>query len=74
MMPVYLSQTAYDQLHETLDYLETNWSTIVSDNFLDKLERAIEVMGNMPYAYPESQNFLGFENASSPANQLLGTK
>ncbi len=59
MMPVHLSQTAYDQLHETLNYLETNWSSAVRDNFLDKLERAMEIMGSMPHAYPESQKFPG---------------
>jgi plasmid stabilization system protein ParE len=50
MMPVYLSQTAYDQLHQILDYLEENWSSSVRDNFLDKLERSMEAIGQFPYS------------------------
>ncbi len=59
MMPVYLSQTAYDQLHQILDYLEENWSSAVRDNFLDKLERSMEAIGRFPYSSPPSQNFPG---------------
>jgi plasmid stabilization system protein ParE len=59
MMPVYLSQTAYDQLHEILDYLENNWSPTVSDNFLDKVERSMEVIGNMPNSFPVADKFPG---------------
>ena len=59
MMLVYLSQSAYDQLHETLDYLELNWSPAVSDNFLDKLERTMDIISNMPYAFPKSEKFPG---------------
>ncbi|MCC6727376.1 MAG: type II toxin-antitoxin system RelE/ParE family toxin [Saprospiraceae bacterium] len=59
MMPVYLSQTAYDQLHELLDYLEANWSSTVSDNYLNKLERTMEVISNMPYSFPAADNFPG---------------
>lgn len=59
MMPVYLSQTAHAQLHEILDYLEANWSPAVSDNFLDKVERTMEVIGNMPYSFPAADKFPG---------------
>ncbi len=59
MMSVYLSQTAYDQLHELLDYLEANWSSTVSDNFLNKLERTMEVISNMPYSFPAADKFPG---------------
>ena len=59
MMPVFLSQTAYDQLHEILDYLEVNWSATVSDNFLNKLERTIEVISSMPYGFPAAEKFPG---------------
>ena len=59
MMPVYLSQAACDQLHELLDYLEANWSSTVSDNFLSKLERTMEVISNMPYGFPTAEKFPG---------------
>jgi len=58
-MPVYLSQTAYDQLHQILDYLEENWSSTVRDNFLDKLERSMGAIGRFPNSSPSSQNFPG---------------
>ena len=59
MMPVFLSQTAYDQVHEILDYLETNWSAQVSDNFLQKLERTMDAISAMPYAFPAADKFPG---------------
>ena len=59
MMPVYLSQTAYDQLHQILDYLEEKWSSQVSDNFLDKLERTMDSIGRFPYSSPAAQHFPG---------------
>lgn len=58
-MNVYLSQEANDQLHEILDYLEENWSINVSNNFLDKLLRVMEVLEKMPYSYPASEKNLG---------------
>jgi plasmid stabilization system protein ParE len=59
MMPVYLSRTAYDQLHQILDYLEEKWSVQVSDNFLDKLERTMDSIGRFPYSSPVAQHFPG---------------
>ncbi len=58
-MQVFLSKTAYDQVHELIEYLEHNWSDRVRNNFLDKLERSIEIIGAMPYAFPTSQKFSG---------------
>lgn len=69
-MPVYLSQTAYDQLHELLDYLEANWSSNVCDNYLNKLERTMEVISSMTYSFPAADKFPACENASSPAIPL----
>lgn len=48
MMPVYLSSTAYEQLHAILDYLEVNWSSAVANNFLNKVERSMEIISKMP--------------------------
>jgi plasmid stabilization system protein ParE len=54
-MNVYLSPSAYEQVHEILDYLEANWTSSVSDNFLDKLERAMDIISEMPYSSPVSE-------------------
>ena len=59
MMPVYLSQTAYDQLHQILNYLEEKWSQQVSDNFLEKLERTMDSIGRFPYSSPAALHFPG---------------
>ena len=53
-MVVYLSPTAYEQVHEILDYLENNWPPNVHDNFLDKLNRAMDIISTMPYSSPAS--------------------
>jgi plasmid stabilization system protein ParE len=73
-MPVYLSQTAYDQLHQILDYLEEKWYSQVSDNFLDKLERTMESIGRFPYSFPPAATFPAFENVSSISRFLRITE
>jgi len=59
MMPVYLSQNAYDQLQNIIFYLENNWSIKVRDNFLSKLDAIIETIATFPYSFPESNKILG---------------
>lgn len=58
-MNVNLSQEAYEQLHELIDYLEKNWSDKVVDNFLMKLEKSMDTMSVAPFSYPSSQQFKG---------------
>ncbi len=70
MMPVYLSQTAYDQLHETLEYLELNWSPTVRDNYIEKLERAMDIISSMPYAFPKSEKFPGLYKCVITRNSI----
>ncbi len=58
-MNVYLSKEANDELNEILDYLEDNWSINVSNNFLDKLIRVMDILEQMPYSYPSSEKNSG---------------
>ncbi len=58
-MKVTLSQEAYEQLHELIDYLEKNWSDRVVDNFLAKLTKSMDTMSIMPFGYPESVSYKG---------------
>ncbi|MCB0566638.1 MAG: type II toxin-antitoxin system RelE/ParE family toxin [Lewinellaceae bacterium] len=58
-MKVFLSQTAYDQAQDIVDYLEENWHERVRNNFLDKLERSMEIISTMPFAFPPSEKFPG---------------
>jgi len=59
MMPVYLSQNAYDQLQDIVSYLENNWSEKIRDNFLSKLDTIFETISTFPYSFPESNAMLG---------------
>ncbi len=58
-MNVFLSQTAGDQLHHIIDYLEQQWSTKVRDNFITKLQRSMQAIEKMPYSFPASEAFPG---------------
>jgi len=58
-MKVFLSQTAGEKAEQIIDYLEKRWSEKVRDNFLEKLERSMEIIEQMPYSFPASQNFPG---------------
>ena len=58
-MLVFLSQTAGEKIDQIIEYLENRWSNKVRDNFLSKLERSMNVIEQMPYGFPASQNFPG---------------
>ena len=58
-MKVFLSQTAGDQLHALIDYLELQWSGKVRDNFIHKIQRSMQTIGSMPYSFPASERFPG---------------
>jgi len=58
-MKVYLSQDAINQIVIIIEYLELKWSHKVRDNFIDKLQRSIDVIKKMPYGSPESQKMVG---------------
>ena len=62
-MNVVLSPTAGEQLHQIINYLEQRWSTKVRDNFIHKLERTMDAIALMPYAYPVSKKLPGIHKA-----------
>ena len=59
-MKVSFTDQAAEQLAELVDYLELEWSSKVSDNFLLKLESAIEVIATFPFAYTPSESLPEF--------------
>ncbi len=59
-MKVTFTDQAAEHLTELVDYLEIEWSTKVRDNFLLKLERAVEVIAAFPFAYPSSESYPDF--------------
>jgi len=54
MMRVYLSLEAQQQLQQLCDYLETEWSESVRDQFLEKLDRRIRAISQFPHSFPAS--------------------
>ena len=56
-MNVYLSPEAESQLEALLFYLEAEWGIKVHDNFLEKLDHAIQTIRKMPTAYPASTKY-----------------
>ncbi|MFN0037613.1 MAG: type II toxin-antitoxin system RelE/ParE family toxin [Saprospiraceae bacterium] len=59
-MKVAFTDQAAEQLAELVDYLELEWSPKVSDNFLLKIESAVEVIAAFPFAYPSSESYPEF--------------
>ena len=59
-MKVTFTDQAADQLTELVDYLEIEWSIKVRENFLLKLESAVEVIAAFPFAYPSSESYPDF--------------
>lgn len=56
-MKVYLSIEAAEQLQKLLDYLENNWSVKVRDNFILKFDRSLQIIAEIPFAFPGSDKF-----------------
>ena len=59
-MKVTITDQAAKQLAELADYLELEWSPNVRDNFLLKVESAVEVIAAFPSAFPASESFPEF--------------
>lgn len=53
-MNVYFSKTAAKKLEKLLDYLETEWSLKVKNNFISKLDNAVQTISIFPEAFPQS--------------------
>ncbi len=58
-MNIYLSQEAEGQLQSLLEYLDNEWGERVCDNFIEKLERAIQTIASAPLAFPMSEKITG---------------
>ncbi len=70
-MNVSFTDQAAEQLAELVDYLELEWSSKVRDNFLLKLEGAVEVIAAFPFAYPASEAFPEFRRCVVTAQTSL---
>jgi plasmid stabilization system protein ParE len=46
------SPLADEDLDRVFDYLEKNWGPLVSVEFLDELEKCVELIGISPEAFP----------------------
>jgi len=58
-MKVFLSPTANKQLLQIIEYLELSWSDNVLNNFIAKVDRAMQTISQIPKGFPESQKFPG---------------
>lgn len=58
MMKVFLSLEAQAQLQQLCDYLETEWSESVCDQFLEKLDARIKIISQFPYSFPTTKKNL----------------
>ena len=56
-MKVYISSEAANQIRAILDYLENNWSKKTSDDYLDKLHKAMDQIELFPSSFPKSESF-----------------
>jgi plasmid stabilization system protein ParE len=55
-MKVSISDQAAEQLTTLVNYLEFDWSPKIRDNFLLKIERAVELIAAFPLAFPASES------------------
>lgn len=53
---VVLSGSAKKKLEKLLEYLETEWSGRVRDEFIQKLDHAISAIRSNPHGFPESMS------------------
>lgn len=58
-MKIILSDRAAEQLAVLLDYLESDWSVRVRDNFILKMERSFDAIQTFPSGFPVSEKFTG---------------
>ncbi|MCK4663373.1 MAG: type II toxin-antitoxin system RelE/ParE family toxin [Bacteroidales bacterium] len=58
-MQVSLSKRAKNKLERLLEYLETEWSEKVKNDFITKLNRSIKQISFLPDICPESNEFPG---------------
>lgn len=58
-MRITITGEAQRQLAQIVDYLNSEWSSRVRDNFLDKIETAVRTISQLPFAFPEAPNLPG---------------
>jgi plasmid stabilization system protein ParE len=51
---VIVSKLAEDKLQKLFDYLTERWSPKVKSDFVEKLDRSIEIIKTQPESFPES--------------------
>lgn len=51
---VIVSKLAEDKLQKLFDYLTESWSLKVKSDFVEKLDRSIEIIKTQPESFPES--------------------
>jgi plasmid stabilization system protein ParE len=56
-MKVYLSQNAESKLLLLIDYLKVKWNDKTKYDFLEKMNKKIEMISKFPQSCPESKDF-----------------
>lgn len=56
---VVISKTAEKKLNKLFDYLIENWSLKVKSEFVNKLDRIIDIIQKQPESFPESSKEKG---------------
>jgi plasmid stabilization system protein ParE len=56
---IVLSKRASGKLDKLLEYLETEWSIRIKNNFIKKLERSLQIIKEKPESSPKSDRVIG---------------
>ncbi|MEQ5791720.1 type II toxin-antitoxin system RelE/ParE family toxin [Muricauda sp. NFXS6] len=56
---VKISKTAEKKISELLDYLQENWSLKVKSDFVEKLDKSIDLIKSNPKIFPKSDKKSG---------------
>lgn len=56
---IILSKIASRKLDKLLEYLKTEWSTRTKNNFVKKLDRALQIIKEKPESFPKSDKITG---------------
>ena len=51
-----ITDEAQQQITNIADYLDSEWSIRVRDNFLRKIDVTAQTIIQMPFAFPEAEN------------------
>ena len=56
---IVLSKRASRKLEKLLEYIETEWSTRIKNNFIKKLDRSLQIIKEKPESSPKSDRVSG---------------